>query len=251
MNEIIQIICDNVVTQYKSDKNILGIALFGSVARGKSDKYSDVDIYILTKDKPDYSRINFIEKNIRVELIFDQITEALKYLKEDEYNVKRITSHELAFAKILYQVNDKFNNLINKAKQNLKSHTKYDNDEMLMHKYSIDDFWGEIQRDYKSNDRMAFELDSHLLMGNIIEIFFKVNGYFLLQPNEMLKFIKEKDKIFSKYLTNYYRAKSPKAKLKIIPKIIEYTYKNIRWFTTRQLESKITLIPSYFIIQNQ
>ncbi len=47
MDKIIQKICNNIVEQYKQDKNVLGIMLFGSVARDKFDEYSDVDIYIV------------------------------------------------------------------------------------------------------------------------------------------------------------------------------------------------------------
>ena len=47
MKEFIQKICDDVVKEYKPNKNVLGILLFGSAARNKFDQYSDVDIYIL------------------------------------------------------------------------------------------------------------------------------------------------------------------------------------------------------------
>jgi hypothetical protein len=60
-----------------------------------------------------------------------------------------------------------------------------------MHKYSIDDFWGEVQRDIKNKDYLAFGLDSHLLISNIIEIFLRLNGEFLRQPNEMIRVLKK------------------------------------------------------------
>ena len=47
-----------------------------------------------------------------------------------------------------------------------------------MHKYSIDDFLGEIRRDLKNQDIIAFNLDSQLLMNNIIELFLKLEVIF-------------------------------------------------------------------------
>ncbi|KKU85374.1 MAG: hypothetical protein UY14_C0025G0006 [Parcubacteria group bacterium GW2011_GWA1_47_9] len=44
MEKFIQKICNDLVEQYKQDKNVLGILLFGSAARNKFDKYSDIDM---------------------------------------------------------------------------------------------------------------------------------------------------------------------------------------------------------------
>jgi len=92
-----------VVKKYKQDKNVLGILLFGSVARNKFDNYSDIDIYILLDKKGKFSRENFVNNKIRVDIIFNTIKEAKDYLKEEKNNVRRITSHMLAHGKILFQ----------------------------------------------------------------------------------------------------------------------------------------------------
>lgn len=223
MNEIIKKICDEIINQYRPDKNVLGIALFGSAARGNLDQYSDIDIYIILKEKASYSRSSFISNGIMVDAIFDTIDEVSLYLDEEYENIKRNTSHMLAHAKILYQIDNKFEPIIEKAKQNMESRTKYSNDEILMHKYSIDDFWGDVQRNYRDRDAMAFEINSNLLINNIIELFLKINGCFLPQPNEMTKFINEKDKFLGDYLAEYYN-KNQKDKMENIPKIIDYIY---------------------------
>jgi len=51
VEKLIQKICSDVVKEYKPDKNVLGILLFGSAARNKFDQYSDIDIYILLNKK--------------------------------------------------------------------------------------------------------------------------------------------------------------------------------------------------------
>ena len=61
--------------------------------------------------------------------------------------------------------------------KNLELKTKYNASDVLMHKYSIDDFW-EKSDDLKNQDIIAFNLDSQLLMNNIIELFLKIRGNF-------------------------------------------------------------------------
>ena len=100
----------------------------------------------------------------------------------------------LAHGEILFQRRKNLEKIQAIAKNNLKLKTKYKKGEILMHKYSIDDFWGEVQRDIKNNDYLAFGIDSYLLISNIVELFLKLNGEFLRQPNEIMKLLKKIDK---------------------------------------------------------
>lgn len=225
MDKTIQKICDVVVTQYKSNKNVLGILLFGSAARGKFDTYSDVDIYILLKKKEKLSRKNFVQDRVRVDIILDSLPESDKYLKEDKNNVRRNTSHMLAHGQILFQRGVAMKRIVARAQSNLKSKTKYTKGEILMRKYSIDDFWDDIQRDIENEDHVAFGLDSNLLISNIIELFLKINGEFFRQPNEMAALLRKHDKAFSEKIGKFYHAESLKEKGKILSDLIDYMYK--------------------------
>lgn len=225
MNNFIQKICKSIVKKHKPDKNVLGIMLFGSVPRNKSDQYSDIDIFILLNKKQKISRNNFVKNGIRIDIIFNTKKELSFHLKKEKNNVRRITSHMLANGQILYDATGILGKFQSIARHNLKLKTKYTHDEILMHKYSIDDFWGEIQRDFKNNDYIAFELDSHLLMGNIIELFLKIKGDFLRQPNEMANTINKRDKKLGYYVEKFYKTRGLKDRLIILPKIINYIYK--------------------------
>jgi len=237
MEKFIQKICNDVVKQYKQDKNVLGILLFGSAARNKFDKYSDVDIYVLLDKKGKFSRSNFVKNGLRVDIIFNTIEEAKNYLKEDSNNLRRITSHMLANGKILFQRQRNLENIQTIAKNNLKLKTKYKKSEILMHKYSIDDFWGEVQRDIENKDHLAFGIDSHLLISNIVELFLKLNGEFLRQPNEMMKVLKKLDRKFSGQIENFYKASNIQNKKQILLNLVEYIYK----------KSKGPLPPKWFL----
>lgn len=221
----IQEICDNIIEQYRQDKNVLGIMLFGSAVRSKFDQYSDVDIYILLNKKGKCSRINFYKNGLRVDVILDAFEEAKNYLDADKGNVRRNTSHMLAYGEIIFHRNSEMKKIQQLAKSNLRLKTKYTNGEILMHKYSIDDFWGEIQRDIKNKDYVAFGLDSQLLVNNILELFLKLNGAFLRQPSEMASILQRLDVRFAKYVENFYKESDIQKKKNILAGLIEYIYK--------------------------
>lgn len=224
MKKLIQKICSDVVKEYKPNKNVLGILLFGSAARNKLDQYSDVDIYILLNRKGAFSRSNFIKNEVRVDIILNTIKEAEGYLKEDRNSVRRITSHMLAYGEILFQRGKNLEKIQTIAKDNLKLKTTYKKSEILMHKYSIDDFWGEVQRDIKNNDYLAFGINSHLLISNIMELFLKLNGEFLRQPNEMMEVLKKLDRRFSNQIENFYKENNIQNKKQALFNLVEYIY---------------------------
>jgi len=225
MNNIIAKIYEELAEQYKLDKNVLGIALFGSVARGKSDEYSDIDIYIILKTKIDYSRKSFLEDGVRVEILFDTVDDAFEFLEEDKYSIHKNTSHMLAHAKILYKASDDLDKIIEIAKNNLEMPAKYSNDEILMHKYSINDFWIDINRNCKNKNTVAFEINSSLLVKNIIELFLKVKGGYLKQPNEMGDYLKSIDSHFGELIAKYCEVIKLDNKIEIMSDIIKYLHK--------------------------
>lgn len=218
-------IFNDIVSKYKRDKNVLGVMLFGSVARNRFDRYSDIDIYILLEGKGVCSRVNFIKDNIRVDIILDTIKEARLYLKNDMHAVRRNTSHMIAHGRILYKRGGKLPKLQVIAQKNLLLKTKCSTKEVLMHKYSIDDFWGEVQRDLKNDDGIAFSLDSQLLLNNIIELFLKLNGEFFRQPNEMSGLFKKLDKNLFTNLKKFCLATSLSQKKDVLSNLVRYSYK--------------------------
>jgi len=58
-----------------------------------------------------------------------------------------------------------------------------------------------------------------------MELFLKLNGEFLIQPNEMRKVFKKLDKTFSDKIENFYKASSIQNKKKILSDLVEYIYK--------------------------
>ena len=94
-----------------------------------------------------------------------------------------------------------------------------------MHKYSIDDFWGEVQRDVKNKDYIAFGLDSQLLVNNILELFLKLSGQFCPQPNEMKQTLRQLNKDFAQLVDDFYTTPKTEKKLVILSQLIRTIYK--------------------------
>jgi predicted nucleotidyltransferase len=219
-----QEIVNEIVDKYKEDKNVLGVAIFGSVAKGESDKYSDVDIYIILKKLGKFSRINYIKNAVRVDIILSTFKETNAYLESDKYSLKRITSDMLADGIILFDRKNILKNAIKTAKNNLRQKTKYSKEEVSMHKYSIDDFLGETQRDVGNNDHLAFGIDSQLLINNVLEFFLKINGYTLPQPKKINSLLNKLDDRLAILVSDFYREGSLELKEVILAKIVDYIY---------------------------
>ena len=169
--------------------------------------------------------VNFIKNGMRVDIILNTQVEAKEYLKKDKNALRRITSHMIAHGTVLFQRGETLKKIRSVAKNNLRLKTKYKNSEILMHKYSIDDFWGEVQRDAQNKDYLAFDLDNHLLVNNIIELFLKLNGEFLRQPNEMFGLLKKLDRNFCNILKNFYTTSNINQKKEILEELVKYIYK--------------------------
>jgi len=76
----------------------------------------------------------------------------------------------------------------------------------------------------QKEDYLAFGLDSHLLVSNIIELFLKQNGEFLGQPNEVVLQLERLDKKFADHIKNFYKKSNIQKKKMIFLNLVEYIY---------------------------
>lgn len=224
--QIINRISDQVVSRYKKTKNILGIFLIGSAARGTFDEYSDIDFLIILAKRGKYRRENFsTETNFDAEILFNTLWEIKRYLKEEKASIYRNTSHMLANGKIIYQISPIVRRLQRAAQKNMKGKTKCSNDEIVMHKYSLGDFLEDARRDAAHKDAIAFYLDSHFLIQNSIELLFKLNNNFYRKPKEMAGLLRSIDHHFVVLLQSFYKANSLQNKLKKLEQISDLVAK--------------------------
>jgi len=217
---------NKIIERYSKDHNIEGVMLFGSLVRGKIDKYSDIDIYVLTNKLSKYSRQSFYIAKYPVDILIDSIDEVSGYLKNERFSIWKNVSHMIAHGKIIFDRNGLLQKFKKIAGDNLRNKTKYTKDEILLHKYSISDFWGEIQRFIEEKNYFAFGRNAEFLINNIIGVFLKIHGIFLLRPNELIESINKIDSAFANKLIKYYKTKTLLEKLSILKWLVQYTHKN-------------------------
>lgn len=214
----------SVLRDYLHSADVVGVYLFGSVAQKTADRYSDTDIYIITKHKPRHSRKNIQTKFGQFDILIDSIDDIKSYIHEEKFGVHRSVSHMIAKSKILTDKTGQLKMIQKLAVQNLKLRTKLSKSELLMHQYSIDDFWSDIQRDIAREDVIAFTLDSGLLIRNLLDFWLKLHGEFHRQPKEMTLVLRKMNPKFERLLIKFCSAHSMSAKGKYIPQMIDIVY---------------------------
>ncbi len=214
---------DKIVDQHKTDKNVLGILLVGSAARGTSDEFSDIDFHVIL-DKPNkFQRQKFVaQEKIDVELLFDTADNLTKYIEEERSTIHRNVSLILADGKILYDNSPLVREIQHKAQDIMAGKTKYTEDEIVMHKYSVDDFLSDAKRDVKNDDIIAFNLDGNFIIQNAIELLLKLNGDYYRKPKAMRELLKHIDGDFAALVEDYYQTQNLSDKLKKLEQIAEH-----------------------------
>lgn len=218
--KIITNLSRQVISKYAKSRNVLGIFLIGSAAQGTFDRYSDVDFFIVLKKQGGAKQEKITAKTgIAIELLFNTSEEVKQYLQREKLNIRRNVSHMLATGMILYQSSPFIRKLQNAAKKNIESKTKYSKGEIMMHKYSLEDFLEDARRDVSCKNTIAFYLDSCFFIQNAIDLLLKLNGNFYRKPKEMKTLLQHIDSNFLRLLQNFYAVKSLKAKLKTLERI--------------------------------
>jgi predicted nucleotidyltransferase len=216
---------EQLITKFSRDTNVLGIMLFGSQARGMADRFSDTDIYILLSKRGAYTRLNYLSSGApRFDIFFDPLNEVKQYLRDERHKVRRITSHMLAHGIVLFERGKELSKLQSIAKANLRLKTICSHEEILMHKYSIDDFWGEVQRDYRSGNNISFGINCQLLITNVTELVLKLRGGFFCPPREMNQLLHNLDPRFEKLAQEFYAATVAGKKVEVLRRIVRYAY---------------------------
>lgn len=216
-------ISKTILDKYKGNRDVVGIFIIGSAAQNTFDEYSDIDFFIILEKTNGLSRENFLSReNINVETLFNTVAEVQEYLHKERTSLYRNTSHMLARGKLLYSSSNVAKQLQLKAQDNLKQKTTHSDSEVVMNKYSINDFLEDVRRDTRNNDIIAFHQDSSYLIQNCIELVLRFNGSYNLKPKSMPEVLAGIDKYFVDILINFYQAQNLHEKLKLLEQISEH-----------------------------
>jgi len=215
-----------LLSQFIKDPNIIGVMLFGSQTSGKTDAFSDIDLYVLTLRAGRYTRLGFHLDTVLVDVLVDSLDKAKKYLRADRGAIRRPTSLMLANGKILFARTKNLAQLQRTAQENLKIKTLSKQSDFLMHAYSLEDFLTDLQRDAAKNDVLRFNLDSALFINNAIEFVLRKHGSYLRQTRETLEALTKYDSLFVKIIKQMSSAGSLQKRVLLAQKLRTHLYKH-------------------------
>lgn len=172
----IDIIKNKILSEFKNYSYCLGVMHCGSTVSGAIEKNADIDFFVLVREGVGYTRLHKIVGSVKVDIILDTEEEMLRYMREDMFTIKRSTAHMLSWGNILFDTKEKLKKVQEEARASLEQPVKYTPGEILMHKYSIDDFLDDMERACEAGDVIGFAWQQNLLLQNVNDIIFKLEG---------------------------------------------------------------------------
>ena len=224
--EKIEKIIDTFLEPYKTDADIQAAMLYGSYAQGNQNKYSDIDIFIVSSDN-----LNWREQGSKIisNYTFEYFINPSKIIirEIEEYNLIWIISIILN-GKEIFDKTGILKQLKEKAQINLKKPTNPVNSfEIEMIKYSTFHNYDQLKRAFEYN-MDEFMYLYYILLDHIIYSYGKINGIHLPPKTKIYQYIMDENYYLCKELMkiNDYEFLN---KLKVCMKKSDYDlmYKNI------------------------
>ena len=82
---------------------------------------------------------------------------------------------------------------MSQAKEVLASKSEYNDEDIKMWKYSIEDYLTKAEKDISKNDEIAFYFHAHYVLQNALEMSLALNDTYMPQPKCLAKLLEEKD----------------------------------------------------------
>lgn len=151
--------------------------LIGSAATETMDQRSDIDLIVVTKEHSPVSREKFTdESGLPVEVLLNTADELRAYFDQENGSLYRDVSTMLADAKILYDPAEALAAFLTSATKTLDSKTTLNEEDKLMHRYSLTDFLSDVEREDEAGNTLVAALVAALLIRNAIEAMLALSG---------------------------------------------------------------------------
>ncbi|MBQ4031205.1 MAG: nucleotidyltransferase domain-containing protein [Bacilli bacterium] len=202
------------IRDYKKDKDVEAILLVGSYAVNNNNKYSDIDVYIVLKNRCNY-RIRGNKKvgNYIIEYFINPIYKIEEYLLNDKRGHGGPMANMIINGKLIHGNRVVVERLKRKALNAYEKENEYD----IMKYYRC---W-DAYEDYKAckyHNKMPY----YICLKYLIEAYLYNNDYLILPENKIERFFK--DPVYRK---KYNVLKFPKNKFnKLVIKCFDYPNRN-------------------------
>ncbi len=217
MNDGVLSILEKIKSDYGSYDTIL---VFGSaITEGWTNK-SDIDVFLIDDSFND-SRSDKNYDGVVVEFQEDNFETIKKHMEEERGNLlHRNLSTMIATSKIVSTKSpDRVNELIEFAKEILNSNPKYDDEDVKMWRYSIEDYLAKAEKDVARNDKVAFYMDVHYVLQNALELSLATHNSYMPQPKELNKILGEIDPELLQIWIDYMETTDLNAKMSVIARL--------------------------------
>ena len=214
MNNEVSKIVAKIKNQYE---NIDTILLFGSATSPDWTNKSDIDVF-LVDDSFNDSRSDAEIDGVLVEFQEDSFANIKKDMENERGRLlNRNVSTMIATSTVVSTKSpEKVEELVNLAKEILASKPNYDDEDIKMWKYSIDDYLAKAEKDVARNDEVAFYFDAHYVLQNALEMSLALNGAYMPQPKYLAGLLAEKDPELLEIWKNYLASSAMSDKLAAI-----------------------------------
>ena len=214
MNNEVSKIVAKIKNQYE---NIDTILLFGSATSPDWTNKSDIDVFLVDNSFND-SRSDAEIDSVLVEFQEDSFANIKKDMENERGRLlNRNVSTMIATSTVVSTKSpEKVEELVNLAKEILSSKPNYDDEDIKMWKYSIDDYLAKAEKDVARNDEVAFYFDAHYVLQNALEMSLALNGAYMPQPKYLAGLLVEKDPELLEIWKNYLASSAMSDKLTAI-----------------------------------
>ena len=214
MNNEVSKIVAKIKNQYE---NIDTILLFGSATSPDWTNKSDIDVF-LVDDSFNDSRSDAEIDGVLVEFQEDSFANIKKDMENERGRLlNRNVSTMIATSTVVSTKSpEKVEELVNFAKEILASKPNYDDEDIKMWKYSIDDYLAKAEKDVARTDEVAFYFDAHYVLQNALEMSLALNGAYMPQPKYLAGLLVEKDPELLEIWKNYLASSAMSDKLTAI-----------------------------------
>jgi len=224
---------ENEIVEYvKKEPTVIGALIFGSYARNPEGKHNDIDVLVATNANWK-KRESITIQELHVEVFYNNINEIKKELNHP-FELDRNSWFE--YTKILFDTNNKIQELINYAQNTTKQ--KLANFNKNWWQYKIGDTLQDLQNETNPNQKAFL---SQCLFRDIITTFFLSKHTLPPKDNYCIKKIELIDKKFSNIANKFTQTANLDEQEQLICKMLNYLEKDLGKPTTRLTTTKTSI----------
>lgn len=223
---LVEDIIQQFVSKYELDDSVLGFFVIGSAANGTMDEHSDIDILCVTNTRPELSRESYTKSGIPIEVLYNSESELTEYINEEFGSVYRTISHMIHSGKLKLDKFGKLADIAALAQKAIASATVLTDEQSMMIRYSIADFYSDAKRAHNANNQAEFLLYSDKLINNAVEASLRLtNGYFL-SVRQLMPALAKSDAELHEMIQVFFKT-AFKEQLSALNSIAEYGYSKL------------------------